>query len=410
MNKLAASFRIALRALRLNKTRSALTMLGIIIGVAAVVAMVAIGSGAEERIREQIASIGSNVIVVLSGSLTTSGIRMGTGNAQTLTEDDARMIARECGGVAFASPVVRGGAQIVYAGNNWGTQVLGVTPDYLSIRDIEIQSGQPFMPADVDSAAPVALVGKTVIDNLFASEDPLGRLIRIKTVNFTVIGTLVPKGQSPSGQDQDDVVLVPISAAKKKVLGTNKANYSAVAAIMVQARPGLTSGAMDEMKTLLRQRHRLQANEDDDFTIRNMEEVFRAQETSARVMSILLAAIASVSLMVGGIGIMNIMLVSVTERTREIGLRQAVGARTGDILAQFLVEAVTLSVAGGAIGIALGVVATISMSLLTGWSTSLSGGSMTLAFVFSALVGIFFGYYPARKAAFMDPIDALRFE
>ncbi len=410
MNKLGASVRIALRALRLNKMRSALTMLGIIIGVAAVIAMVAIGSGAEERIREQIASIGSNVIIVLSGSITSSGIRMGTGNAQTLTQDDARAIARECDAVALASPAVRGGVQIVYAGNNWGTQVMGVTPDYLAIRDLEIQSGQAFTNSDVDSSAPVALLGRTVTGSLFGGEDPVGKVIRIKTVAFTVIGTLAPKGQSPTGQDQDDVVLIPISTAKKKVIGSSQANYAAVGTIVVSAREGRTSDAQERMAALLRQRHHLQANEDDDFTIRNMEEVFRAQETSARVMSILLAAIASVSLIVGGIGIMNIMLVSVTERTREIGLRQAVGAKTGDILAQFLVEAVTLSITGGLAGIALGAAASAIISYFAGWSTLFSPGAMAAAFLFSALVGVFFGYYPARKAALMDPIEALRYE
>ncbi len=410
MKKLAHSMSIAFDALRVNKLRSALTMLGIIIGVAAVIAMVAVGTGAEERIREQIASIGSNLIVVLSGSLTSSGIRMGTGNAQTLTEEDARAIPRECDAVALATPAVRGGVQVVYGNNNWGTQVLGTTPDYLAIREIEIEEGQPFTSSDVESSASVALLGKTVIDNLFYGEDPVGRVIRIKTVSFTVIGKLVPKGQSPTGQDQDDVILMPISTAKKKVIGVSQANYAAVGSIMVQAREGRTQDAQDQMTSLLRQRHHLQPNEDDDFTIRNMEEVYRAQENSARVMSLLLAAIASVSLIVGGIGIMNIMLVSVTERTREIGLRQAVGAKTTDILTQFLAEAVTLSLAGGAVGVALGVTASVLISYLAGWQTLVSVTAILVAFVFSGLVGVFFGYYPARKAAYMDPIEALRYE
>jgi len=410
LRKIAAAMKIALRALRINKMRSALTMLGIVIGVAAVIAMVAVGSGAEERIREQIASIGSNLIVVLSGSVTTSGIRMGTGNAQTLTEEDARAIIRECDAAALAAPAVRGGVQTVFGNNNWGTQVLGTTPDYLPIRDLDIEKGQPFTTSDVESASRVALLGKTVIDNLFNGENPVGQVIRIKTVPFTVIGTLVPKGQSPTGQDQDDVILMPIGTAKKKVIGTSQANYAAVGSIMVQAHEGRTQDVQDQMASLLRQRHHLQANEDNDFTIRNMEEVFKAQETSARVMSILLAAIASVSLIVGGIGIMNIMLVSVSERTKEIGLRQAVGARTRDILSQFLVEAVTLSVVGGAVGIAVGLTASILISHFAQWSTVVSPGSILVAFLFSALVGVFFGFYPARKAAYMDPIEALHYE
>jgi putative ABC transport system permease protein len=408
--KILASMRIALRALRVNKMRSALTMLGIIIGVSAVIAMVAVGSGAEERIREQIASIGSNLIVVLSGSISSSGIRTGTGNAQTLTEDDARAIMRECDAAAYAAPAVRGGVQTVFGNNNWGTQVLGTTPDYLPVRDLEVEKGQPFTASDVEAASRVALLGKTVVDNLFNGENPVGQIIRIKTVPFTVIGTLVPKGQSPTGQDQDDVILMPIGTAKKKVIGTSQANYAAVGSIYVQAREGRSQDVQDQMKALLRQRHHLQPNEDDDFTIRNMEEVFKAQETSARVMSILLAAIASVSLIVGGIGIMNIMLVSVSERTKEIGLRQAVGAKTRDILSQFLVEAVTLSIVGGAIGIALGIAASILISYFAKWSTVVSPGSVVVAFLFSALVGVFFGFYPARKAAYMDPIEALHYE
>ncbi len=407
---ISASVRIALRALRVNKMRSALTMLGIIIGVAAVIAMVAVGSGAQERIKEQIASIGSNLIVVLSGSITSSGIRMGTGNAQTLTEEDAKAIVHECDAAALAAPVVRGGVQTVFGANNWGTQVLGTTPDYLSIRDLAIDKGQAFTAGDVESASKVALLGKTVAGNLFTGENPIGQVIRIKTVPFTVIGTLVPKGQSPTGQDQDDVILMPLSTARKKVIGASQANYAAVGAIFVQARDGRTADVQDQMRALLRQRHHLQSNEDDDFTIRNMEEVFKAQETSARVMSILLAAIASVSLVVGGIGIMNIMLVSVSERTKEIGLRQAVGAKTRDILSQFLVEAVTLSAVGGAVGIAAGIAASALISYFAQWSTVLSISSIVTAFLFSAFVGVFFGFYPARKAAYMDPIEALHYE
>ncbi len=385
-------------------------MLGIIIGVAAVIAMVAVGAGAESRIREQIASIGSNLIMVLSGSITSSGIRMGTGNAQTLTEEDARAILAECEAASLTAPAVRGGVQVVYGNNNWATQILGTTPEYLPIRDLSMQDGQAFTLADVEGATKVALLGKTVVDNLFYGEAPVGKIIRIKKVPFTVLGVLAPKGQSPTGQDQDDVILMPISTAKKKVIGTSQANAAAVGQILVQARDGRTAEVQTQMSGLLRQRHHLQANEDDDFTVRNMEEVFKAQETSARVMSLLLAAIASVSLVVGGIGIMNIMLVSVTERTKEIGLRQAVGAKTNDILSQFLVEAVTLSVAGGLVGIVLGIGASALISYFAKWSTEVSSGSVLMAFLFSALVGVFFGFYPARKAAYMDPIEALHYE
>ena len=411
MNKIIPAAKIAFNALRTNKMRSALTMLGIIIGVGAVIATVAVGSGATQRIQEQIQSIGSNVIIVLPGSITSSGIRLGSGNAVTLTEDDARAIARECPDVQAVAPTSRGGAQIVYGNNNWATSIQGTTPDYLEIRDIGIQSGAAFTQQDVDSAAKVALLGQTVVNNLFNGQDPIGQVIRIKGVPFTVAGTLVPKGQSPTGQDQDDVVLMPISTAKKKVIGVTQANAGSVGAMLVQARaPQVIDAAQREMEGLLRQRHHLQPNQDDDFSIRNMEEIFQAQETSSRVMSILLAAIASVSLVVGGIGIMNIMLVSVTERTREIGLRQAIGAKTKDILTQFLVEAVTLSVMGGVLGIVIGAIASKLISYFAHWSTLVSPAAIAMAFVFSALVGVFFGFYPARKAALLDPIEALRYE
>ncbi len=410
MKKVLQSMKIAFRALRVNKLRSALTMLGVIIGVGAVIAMVAVGSGATQRIQEQIASIGSNVIIVQAGSVNTGGIRLGFGNAQTLTEDDARAIGAQCPSVALAAPIARGAAQIVFGNNNWATQITGTTPDYLVVRDAGLSSGQPFTTQDVDASAKVALLGKTVVDNLFNEADPIGQIIRIKKVPFTVVGVLSPKGQSPSGQDQDDTIILPITSAKKKVIGVRQGNALTIQQIVVQGRDNAAKSAVQEIQSLLRQRHRLQANQDDDFDVRNMEEVFSAQETSARVMSILLASIASVSLLVGGIGIMNIMLVSVTERTKEIGLRQAVGAKTKDILSQFLVEAVTLSVAGGSIGIAIGISASVAISYFADWSTVVSPGAILLAFVFSGLVGVFFGYYPARKAALMDPIEALRYE
>ncbi|HWW86672.1 MAG TPA: ABC transporter permease [Vicinamibacterales bacterium] len=411
MKKLISSMRIAFGALTMNKLRSALTMLGIVIGVASVIATVAIGSGATQRIQDQIASIGSNIIIVTPGSTSSSGVRLGTGNAVTLSEADARDIPSQCPDVALAAPVVRGGAQVVSGNSNWATIIFGVTPDYLTIRQLSVADGAEFTQQDVDSANKVAVLGKTPVDNLFGGADPIGQTIRIKKVPFTVVGVLAPKGQSAQGQDQDDVILLPISSAKRQVLGARSANADAVDTIMMQATSGAQiQAAQDEAHALLRQRHHLQASADDDFSIRNLQELFAAQEASSSIMAMMLAAVASVSLVVGGIGIMNIMLISVRERTREIGLRQAIGAKTRDILSQFLVEAITLSVAGGFAGVLLGITVSAVISRLAGWATSVGPGAVALAVFFSALVGIGFGYYPARTAAFLDPIEALRSE
>jgi putative ABC transport system permease protein len=411
MKRLLTSARIALRALRVNRLRSALTMLGIIIGVAAVIAMVGVGTGATERIQEQIASIGSNLMIVLPGSISSNGVRLGSGAVASLTQDDAKAIAEECPSVALAAPVVRGGVQVVYGNTNWATSAQGVTPDYMTIRDYTMASGEFFTSQDVDAAAKTAVLGETVAENLFGDNTPTGQVIIIKNVPFTVAGVLTPKGQSPTGQDQDDVILLPISTATQKVLGANKANAKAVGSVMVQAvNPEAMNQAIDEVTALLRERHSILPGLDDDFTVRNLEEVFAAQETSAQVMSILLGAIASVSLVVGGIGIMNIMLVSVTERTREIGLRLSVGAKRNNILSQFLVEAVTLALLGGIVGIVVGLTTSILISHFAQWATEVSMLSVLMSFFFSALVGVFFGYYPARKAAFLNPIEALRYE
>ena len=410
MNKVFQSMRIAFRALRVNKLRSMLTMLGIIIGVGAVIAMVSIGSGAADRIKQQIASIGSNVIIIQGGSQNQGNVKTGNGNQQTLTEDDAIAMQDEISSVLYASPTQNGRQQVVYQNANWQSQVNGVFPDFLAIRDIKVESGETFTMDQVRSSAKVCLLGKTVVDNLFNGEDPVGQTIRIRKIPFTVIGTLSPKGQSAQGQDQDDLIVMPISTAKKKVIGGRQNNAGTVGQIMVQAREGRTQVALQEISGLLRQRHRLNGNDPDDFQARSLEEVAAAAEASANTTGFLLAAIASVSLVVGGIGIMNIMLVSVTERTKEIGLRQAVGAKTADVLGQFLVEAVTLSLLGGIIGIILGVLSSLAISTFAGWTTLVSVPSIVAAVVFSALVGIFFGYYPARKAALLDPIEALRYE
>ena len=402
---------IALSAIKANRFRAILTMLGIIIGVAAVIAMVAVGSGATASIDREIQSIGSNLLIVLSGTITTSGVRMGSGQTVTLTEDDARALGTECPSVEAAAPTVRGGGQVIYGNNNWATSLQGSTPDYLVIRDYTVAQGRPFTDQDVDGAAKVALLGSTVVQNLFGGADPVGQMIRIKNVPFEVIGVLASKGQSPSGQDQDDTIILPISTAKKKVLGASQANAHSVGSIMVQARgPSLIDQAQSEATALLRQRHHIQLGQDDDFTVRNLTEVFAAQQSSARIMSILLGAIASVSLLVGGIGIMNIMMVSVTERTKEIGLRRAIGGRMRDILLQFLVEAVTLSSMGGLGGILAGLTLSIVISRFAQWPTLISPGAILLAFIFSGLVGVFFGYYPARRAARLDPIESLRYE
>ncbi len=411
MTAAAQSIRIALRALRVNKLRSALTMLGIIIGVGAVIAMVAVGAGASARVAEQIQSLGSNLIIVLSGSVTTSGVRIGQGSQLTITEDDSVAIAREIAAVQVSAASMRGTAQVVSGNLNWATTVQGVTADYFEARDWIVLSGRPIGPEDVDGATKVALLGQTTALNLFGDADPLGQIIRIKKVPFTVVGTLDRKGQTSWGQDQDDVILMPISTAKKKVLGKSNSNPRAVHAISVKIHPGEDMKEAEAgLRDLLRQRHRLQPYQDDDFNVRNLSEILQTQEESSKVMTYLLAAIASVSLLVGGIGIMNIMLVSVTERTREIGLRMAVGARGRDILGQFLIEAVTLSLIGGVIGIAAGLGSAEALSYFAEWRTVVAPQSIALAFGFAAAVGIFFGFYPARKAARLDPIEALRYE
>jgi putative ABC transport system permease protein len=408
---LGALLRVAMRALAVNKLRSSLTMLGIIIGVGAVIVMIAVGGGAQARVEEQIRSLGSNLLLILSGTTTSGGVRMGFGSNLTISEDDAAAITREVP-EALAAPALRGTAQIVWGNQNWSTVIFGVSPDYFEVRQWSFAAGGPFDATDVAGATKVCLIGQTVARQLFGGVDPVGQQIRIRRVPFTVIGVLEAKGQSMMGADQDDLILMPISTARKRVLGaTNLAKQRSVGTIWVKVREGYDMKAAEEqVRALLRQRHRLQPGQDDDFSLRNLEEVAATQEASSRVLALLLAAVASVSLVVGGIGIMNIMLVSVTERTREIGLRMAVGARTRDILGQFLVEAVTLSLLGGLVGVALGTAAAFAVAQLAGWRIVLSLEAVLLAVAFAFVIGVFFGFYPARKAARLNPVEALRFE
>ncbi|HVJ74297.1 MAG TPA: ABC transporter permease, partial [Casimicrobiaceae bacterium] len=351
-----ATLKVALAALRVNKLRSALTMLGIIIGVGAVIAMTAIGAGAQARVEDQIKSLGSNLIIVLPGNFTSGGVRMGSGSQQTLSEDDAQLLPREVPEIEVAAPQLRGAGQVVFGNSNWSTQILGVTPDYLIARQWEVASGRGFSQADLDAAAKVALVGQTVSRTLFGESDPVGETIRIRNVPHEIVGLLDRKGQSMVGQDQDDLVLIPISTARKRVLGGQQVRARNVGSITVKVRDGADVGHAEQlMRDFLRQRHRLQANQEDDFFVRNLSEVLAAQEASSKVLTILLAAIASVSLLVGGIGIMNIMLASVLERTREIGVRRAVGARQVEVIRQFLIEATIISGLGGMVGVIVGI-------------------------------------------------------
>ena len=406
-----SSVQMAVGALRINKLRTALTALGVIIGVGAVVTMMAIGTGAQARVAEQIRSLGSNLIIVLSGSITSGGVRLGAGSQLTITEDDARAIQREVPSVEVAAPVMRGGVQTVFGNTNWSTALQGVTPEYFQAREWDVASGRLLTQEDVDAAGKVVLLGQTVKENLFGSTDPIGQTVRIKKVPFTVVGLMARKGQSTQGEDQDDTVIVPLSTAKKKVLGISQANARAVGGILIKIREaGRMKEAETQIRTLLRQRHHLQPAQDDDFATRNLSEILASQEAASRVMSLLLAAVAAVSLLVGGIGIMNIMLVSVTERTREIGLRRAVGARRQDILSQFLVEALFVSLAGGLIGIGVGIIGSYAIGYIFEWSILISPAGILPAFLFAGAVGVFFGYYPARKASRLKPIEALRYE
>ncbi len=404
-----ASIMIALRAIVVNKLRSALTMLGIIIGVGAVIAMIAVGSGAKARIQEQIASMGSNILIVLSGSSSSGGIRFGSGTVPTLKVEDAKAILREIPNVRHSAPSLPGLAQVVFGNQNWSTVVTGTIPELLQIREWPLSSGRTFTQQEVDGAAKVCLLGKTVAENLFGGLDPLGQIVRIKEVPFTVIGVLAPKGQTTFGQDQDDTIYVPLTTAQKRLFGTRFPGM--VRFITVQATgPEVMKDVEEQITALLRQRHRMAPNQDNDFTVRNLTEIAASAEQSAQVMSLLLGAIASISLIVGGIGIMNIMLVSVTERTREIGVRIAVGAKARDILFQFLIESLVLSLIGGLMGIGLGIAGSMVLASFTQWPVLLSPEAIALAFLFAGSVGVFFGFYPARKASMLNPIDALRYE
>jgi putative ABC transport system permease protein len=409
MTRLYASLRIALKALIANKMRSALTMLGIIIGVSAVITMVAVGSGAKQRIGEQIASMGSNLLVVMSGSATSGGFRGGAGTVPTLTVDDAKAIETEIPGVRYVSPSISGVAQVVYGNQNWSTVIQGTAPEMLEIRGWSLSSGRPFTEQELGGAVKVCVLGQTIVDNLFGGIEPVGQIVRIKKIPFMVIGVLSPKGQTTWGQDQDDTIFVPLTTGQKQLFGQTFPGM--VRNIAVQARgPEEIKQAETQINELLRQRHRIQPNQENDFSVRNLTELMSSAEQSADVMSLLLGAIASISLIVGGIGIMNIMLVSVTERTREIGIRIAVGAKGRDILLQFLIESLVLSLMGGILGIGLGILGTVVLSSFTQWPTLFSIQSILLAFLFSGSVGVFFGFYPARKASLLNPIEALHYE
>jgi putative ABC transport system permease protein len=396
----------AFRALQRNKMRSFLTMLGIIIGVGAVIAMLAIGQGAEYSVKEQIAALGTNVLMVFPGAQQQAGVRTAAGSAVTLTEEDALAIQRECPAVQYISPGSGAGGQVIAGNLNWSTGISGVGPDYLEIRQWSVEYGDFFTDQDVKAAAKVCVLGKTVADNLFPETSPVDQMIRIRNVPFKVVGVLTKKGQNAGGQDQDDVILAPYTTVIRRLSHWPNLRFILVSATSVKDIPT----AQAQISELLRMRHKIQPYEGDDFTIRNQTDLAATATATTEILTILLASIASVSLLVGGIGIMNIMLVSVTERTREIGIRMSIGARARDILTQFLIEALVLSLLGGIVGIILGTTGSSIISKFAKWPTIVTPFSIILSFGFSIAIGIFFGFYPARKAAMLNPIDALHYE
>lgn len=404
--RLGTTFRTSLRALRRNKMRSLLTALGIIIGVGAVIAMVSIGNGAKAQVESQIAGLGENVILVMSGNVSSRGISSGFGGASTLTVPDMEAIREEIDGVQAVSPEVRRSFRVAAGNQNWFTGVVGVDPEYFDLRNWPFEEGTSFSSRDVKSSTKTAVLGATVARQLFEGEDPVGRTIRIRNTPFLITGVLARKGSSLMGSDQDDVVFIPYTSAMKRVIGTDNVRMLHVQASRASAIPDIQV----QLTSLLSQRHRIGPDREPDFLVRSQEDIAQMATATSKVMTALLAAIASVSLLVGGIGIMNIMLVSVTERTREIGIRMAVGAHGRDILLQFLVESIVLSCLGGIFGILLGIGSAQLVTALTGWNTVISPSAILLSFTFSAAIGIFFGFYPARKAAALDPIDALRYE
>jgi putative ABC transport system permease protein len=404
---LIAIIRIAMRALARNKLRSSLTMLGIIIGVGAVIAMVSVGQGAQQQAEQQIAAMGSNLLFVGSGTVTRGGMHMGWGATKSLVYDDMKAIVREAPSVAAAAPGSTSSGQVVFGNDNWATQITGTEPQYFDIRSWPFQEGSSFTQNDVDLAANVAVIGETVRKNLFSATDPIGETIRINNLSFRVVGLLAPKGSSAAmGQDQDDIIVVPITTLQKKITGQDWLRW-----IMVSAKSRESSySAQQQITAVLRDRHRIRSGQDDDFFVRNLADMADLADQQAKLFTMLLASIASISLLVGGIGIMNIMLVSVTERTREIGIRMAIGATEGDVQQQFLIESVVLSLVGGGIGILFGTTSSFLITQTLGWPVLVSPTAIFAAVVFSMAVGIFFGFYPARKAARLDPIEALRYE
>jgi len=399
--------KIAFKAIILNKMRTLLTMLGIIIGVASVIAMLAIGEGSKESIRETISSMGSNMISIRPGADVRGGVRQDPSTMESLTLEDYYTVKEQADLLTYVTPMVNGSGQVINGSNNWPSTIYGVNPEYLNIKIIDLQSGSMFTEAEVKSASKVVLLGQTVIDNIFSEgEDPVGQTIRFNNIPFKVIGVLEEKGENTFGQDQDDVIIAPYTTVQKRILAIDHINEITASAVSEEE----AANAVEQVSEILRSQHNISDGEDDDFTVRSMEELISTFSSTSEMLTLLLVAVASISLLIGGIGIMNIMYVSVKERTREIGLRMAVGGKSSDILLQFLIEAILISITGGLLGVILGLSSTVFIEKFLNWPTSVALYSIVISFVVCAFTGIFFGWYPARKAAALDPITALRYE